>query len=215
MFRQMYSVDHSLPSGTESQSSAEVCPIKILFIVLHGGQSSQLTTCHFWSVQRFLFESLLWDRQTDRLKQRETERVSQLRRIGIFWYIFILLQREMQILFLVFFAVQFSRVCDNHLSPWNYYPGILFLHKATSWSPLKAPRPSGMTSWPCSQRLRRSSSPTTMLQPITSPFASSTAHKCVPTPSVFSPGVYWVVTDSRWFQAASHLRNFFLASSSC
>ena len=39
MFRQMYSIDHSLPSGSESQpSSAEVCPIRILFIVLHGGK---------------------------------------------------------------------------------------------------------------------------------------------------------------------------------
>ncbi|XP_070205343.1 protein retinal degeneration B-like [Littorina saxatilis] len=38
MFRQMYSIDHSLPSGPDSQpSSAEVCPIKILFMVLHGG----------------------------------------------------------------------------------------------------------------------------------------------------------------------------------
>ncbi|KAL8584719.1 hypothetical protein ACOMHN_035639 [Nucella lapillus] len=39
MFRQMYSVDHSLPSGgADSQpSSADVCPVKVLFIVLHGG----------------------------------------------------------------------------------------------------------------------------------------------------------------------------------
>ncbi|KAK7476710.1 hypothetical protein BaRGS_00032047, partial [Batillaria attramentaria] len=38
MFRQMYSIDNSLPAGPDSQpSSAEVCPIKVLFVVLHGG----------------------------------------------------------------------------------------------------------------------------------------------------------------------------------
>lgn len=39
IFRQMYSVDHSLPpTGSDSlPSSADVCPTKVLFLVLHGG----------------------------------------------------------------------------------------------------------------------------------------------------------------------------------
>lgn len=38
MFRQMYSIDNCLPACSDSQpSSAEVCPVKILFMVLHGG----------------------------------------------------------------------------------------------------------------------------------------------------------------------------------
>ncbi|PVD31481.1 hypothetical protein C0Q70_06893 [Pomacea canaliculata] len=45
IFRQMYSVDHSLPpTGSDSlPSSADVCPTKVLFLVLHGGNILEST----------------------------------------------------------------------------------------------------------------------------------------------------------------------------
>ena len=80
---------------------------------------------------------------------------------------------------------------------------VISIFKATSWSLLKALHQSVMTSWHCSQRLRLSSSHIIMLRPITLPFGSSTAHKCVLTPSIFCPGVYLVISGYERFWAVT------------
>ena len=48
-FRQMYSVDSSLPATDSCSAAQTACPTQILFLVLHGGQSLGRLSCSFSS----------------------------------------------------------------------------------------------------------------------------------------------------------------------